>query len=119
MRLFSPFKMLLALVVTISALRIAYVAAGVRPSDAADVLTPICLGLAVVLWVMEDARLRRRVPCFDFGFLIAFFFPVSLCWYVFWSRGWKGIFTLAGVFGLMIFPQAAAVIAWVLLYNPA
>ncbi len=117
MRLFSPFKVLVALVFVVSALRIAYVVTGAAPSAAAEFLTPFCLGLAFILWVVEDARVRRRVPCYDFAFLVAVFFPVSVLWYVVWSRGWWGLVTLVAIFGLMILPQLSAVVAWVLMYD--
>jgi hypothetical protein len=117
MKFFTPFKVLLALVITVSALQVAYVATGARQSDAAEMLTRFCLGLAFVLWIMEDARLRHRVPCYDFGFLVAIFFPVSLVWYVFWSRGWKGFLTLGGIVGLMVLPTLSAGVASIVVYQ--
>jgi hypothetical protein len=119
MRRYTPLKVLLALVVTISAQQVAYVAVGERPSAAADMLTAFCIGLGFILWVVEDARLRRCVPCYDFGFLITVFYPVSVFWYVFWSRGWRGFFTLAGMFVLIFLPWVSAIVAWTLIYNPA
>jgi hypothetical protein len=45
----------------------------------------------VVAGIEADARRRHRTPCFDFGWLVAMFWPVSLVWYCFRSRGWRGM----------------------------
>jgi hypothetical protein len=110
---------LCASVAAFSAFQIVYVVAGVATSEAADRLNSVGLALAFVLWVVADARRRRCVPCYDFGFLVAVFFPVSLLWYLLWSRGWRGTFLLAALFGLLLLPWLAAVIAWVLMYGRA
>jgi hypothetical protein len=35
-------------------------------------------------------------------------FPVSIAWYCFWSRGWRGIKLLLGLGGLLFLPIFAA-----------
>jgi hypothetical protein len=108
---------MLATSVAFSALLVAYVAGGKLPSDDAERLTSISLTWALVVWVIADARIGRRTPCYDFGFLVAVFFPVSLVWYVLWSRGWRGFLTLGALFGLVILPWVSASVAWVLRYG--
>lgn len=119
MRRLGPFGVLSATVAAFSTFQAAYVVAGVTPSGAADQLTSLGLTLAFLLWVVADARRHRRVPCYDFGFLVAVYFPFSLLWYVLWSRGWRGIFTLAALLGLMCLPWLAPDIARVLMHGLA
>lgn len=109
--------LLLVTVVAISALQAAYMASGVVPSTESQYLWSFGLALAFIVWVDSDASLRRKVPCHDFGFLVAVFFPVSLVWYAFWSRGWRGFYVLAGLFGLMLLPWLSALACWVMLHG--
>jgi hypothetical protein len=117
MRRRAPLGVLLVLVLAISAVQIGYVATGATPSDTAALLTSVGLALAFILWMEADAHLRHQVPCHDFGFLVAVFFPISLLWYVFWSRGRLGVLVLLGLLGLMLLPLLSAVAASVLLYG--
>ena len=112
MRRIGPSGMLVATVAALSAFQVPYAAAGVPPSAAAAMLTSNGLSLAFILWVAEDARARRCVPCFDFGFLVAVFFPASLVWYVLWSRSRRGVRTLIALAGLMLLPWLSAVVTW-------
>jgi hypothetical protein len=73
--------------------------------------------LAFVLWMELDARKRGILPCYDFGFLAMFVFPASLAWYVFWSRGLRGVFLLLGLLGLMVLPWVSAFVTWVLVHG--
>lgn len=114
MRRLGPMGILVATVASCSAFLVAYVAIDSAPSQGAQQLTSFGLSLAMVLWVMADARRGRRTPCYDFGFLVAAFFPVSLVWYVVWSRGRRGLLTLGALFGLMLLPWVSASVAWAL-----
>jgi hypothetical protein len=109
----GPLGILVATVAACSAFLVAYVAIGTAPSQTAEQLTSFGLSLAFILWVVADARKGRRTPCYDFGFLVAALFPVSLVWYVVWSRGRRGWLVLGGLFGLMLLPWASAFVAWV------
>lgn len=112
----GPWGLLIASVVVVSAIQVAYVVAGVVPSDGATQLSMSTLGLAFVLWVVTDARRRRIVPCHDFGFLVMLLMPVTLVWYAFWSRGGRrGLAVLAALFGLMYVPSLSALACWMLL----
>jgi hypothetical protein len=114
MRPLAPMAVLVAAVAASSVFFIAHVAAGPPPSETVQALTSLALVLSFVLWVMADARSRRRIPCYDFGFLVAVFFPASLVWYVLWSRGWRGLLTLAALIGLMLLPSVCGTVAWII-----
>ena len=114
-----PLGLLLSTVALLSAIQFGSVALGATDTDALARLTSFGLSLAFVIWVMADAQSRRRTPCFEFGFLVAVYFPVSLAWYVFWSRGWRALFTLAGFFVLMLLPGLSAIVAWIIRYRLA
>jgi len=93
------------------------IAAGVTASDAAMQLGLTVWGLLVVLWVSYDARRATGTPCFDFAFLVAAFFPVSVAWYCFRSRRWRGAFTFGKLLFLFILPYLAASVLWMILYG--
>lgn len=67
--------------------------------------------------VVGDARSGNRIPCYDFGFFCFVLLPITLPWYCFWSRGWRGVFLLAALYGLGIAPYVVAAIAWEVLYG--
>jgi hypothetical protein len=117
MKRYGPLAMLLIAVAMVSALQVAYTTTGATASDAAAVLMSLVLGMAFIIWMVADARVRRQTPCYDFGFLVAVFFPVSLLWYVVWSRGWRGTLTLAALLGLMLLPWLSAAAAWIIRYG--
>lgn len=109
------FGVLLLPVAAVSMLQMIYVAVGATPSGLASILFQFSLVWAFILWVDADARHRHIVPCHDFGFLVAVFFPVSLIWYVFWSRGRRGFLALGGLLGVMILPSISAAIVWAMI----
>jgi hypothetical protein len=69
-------------------------------------------GLMLILWMDADARRRRMLPCYDFGFLAGVFFPFSLVWYCIWSRGWRGVFVFIGLLTLFIAPYTITGLLW-------
>ncbi len=119
MRPLRPLGILLATVALLSTIQFGSVIIGATHTESLARLTSFGLSLAFVIWVMADAQSRRRTPCFEFGFLVAVYFPVSLAWYVFWSRGWRAVFTLGGFFVLMLLPGLAAIVAWIIRYRLA
>ncbi len=114
MKTIRSLGIVLVTVVLLSTFQFVYAAAGAAPPENVAQLASVAFVLACVLWIMADARRRRQTPCFDFGFLVAVFFPISLVWYVFWSRGTRGILLLAAFAGLMFLPGFATVAAWLL-----
>jgi hypothetical protein len=117
MKTIRTFGMVFATVGLLSAVQFAYSAAGAPLPDAVGRLASIAFVLACVFWIMTDAQRRRQTPCYDFGFLVAVFFPISLVWYAFWSRGARGILLLAAFLGLMVLPSMSAVAAWLLRFG--
>lgn len=117
MRWLRPLVILTMTAGAATALLVAHVVAGRTPSETVQQLILLGLALAIVLWMTLDARLRHRTPCYDFGFLAAIFFPVSVVWYVFWSRGWKGLLTLVGLIGLWVVPWLSAMGVWIFRYG--
>jgi hypothetical protein len=88
------------------------------PPEGARWILAFSTALLVVYWIVADARGRRCVPCFDFGYLLAISLPFSLIWYAFWTRGWRGILRLLAIVGAIYGPWLCATILWVLLHSP-
>ncbi len=117
MRPLVPMAILVAAVAATSAFLITQVFVRPAPSDEVVFLTSFGVGLALILWVTMDARSRRQTPCYDFGFLVGIFFPASLVWYVLWTRGWRGLLTLAALLGLMLLPWLCAFVTAIIRYG--
>jgi hypothetical protein len=114
MRRFDPWCVLIALSLALSVLQVASLTARAPVPEGLNVLISYTWSFYIIYWVVRDARKRRRIPCHEFGFLVAVFLPVSLAWYVFWTRGWRGIGPLAGLFGLANLPSIAWHVTWML-----
>jgi hypothetical protein len=69
---------LIAFSVALTAGFATYLLAGLSISPAFEGLASLGSALMLVFWVDADARRRRRVPCFDFGFLVGLLFPLSV-----------------------------------------
>lgn len=109
----GPMAWLILIVATSSVVRMLRVlspAAAAHPTDGQVV--DLAFGFALRAWVVGDARRLRAVPCLDFGFLVAAFFPPSIAWYALWSRGWRGVPLLADLLGLACLPRVLALITW-------
>jgi hypothetical protein len=115
-KLFGP---ILVLGIAQAACGLAY--AEMQAEIPAGVSRLLALGmtLLIVYWIVADARRRRCVPCFDFGFLLAISLPLSLVWYAFWTRGWRGFLLLLTLLGLIYGPWVLAVIAWAVFHAVA
>ena len=114
---FHRHALLLLPVAAISGLASAYAMTGARPSEQNTILFEICLVLGLILWIEADARRRGILPCHDFGFLVGVFFPVSVVWYAFWSRGRKGLLLLLSLLGLWMVPAITSSLAWFVVYR--
>jgi hypothetical protein len=107
MRAFGPLFIFATL---LSLFNAAYILLGHSPSPSATLLLGYAQSLFILLWLMGDARRRRCTPCYDFGFLLAVYLPLSAVWYLLWTRGWKGIVWILGFIGLLYFPWVFAII---------
>jgi hypothetical protein len=103
---FGPLLGLTAINISLASM---YVATGKPPDEFLSFAGRIQL-LFVIYWVLLDARRRRQIPCHDFGFLMAVFLPVSLGWYLIWTRGLKGLLLLGLFATLIIAPAFCAMI---------
>jgi Cobalt uptake substrate-specific transmembrane region len=119
MRTIASLGIVFITVVMHSVLQCGYVWAGQAPPDNFAQLGSLAFALACVLWAVADAQKRRKTPCFDFGFLVAVFFPISLIWYALWSRGVRGFLLLAALLGLMFIPWLSAIVVFVLRHGLA
>jgi hypothetical protein len=108
MRAISTFGPLLVLSAMLAIPVSMYAAAHQEPPENLVRLTGIAQAVLILYWVLVDARLHHRVPCHDFGFLVAVYMPVSLVWYVLWSRGLRGLLVLGGLIFLLSAPQLCA-----------
>src|SRR6059058_5280417 len=79
----------------------------IPPNDVSTVLG-LAWTILLLMWMEADARQRRQVPCFDFGFLAYLAFPLSVAWYCLWSRGWRGLLVLLGLVCLVSMPFIVA-----------
>ena len=61
-------------------------------------------GIFALLWITDDAHRRRCTPCFDFGFLMWYLFPLTLLGYLVWTRGWWGLIVFVGVLAVIYVP---------------
>ena len=112
LREFSP---LLLFAGVASAGRSLYVATGTTPARSFELLISLGFTWAVIAWIMGDIRRRRLAPCHEFGFLVAVTLPVSLIWYLFWTRGWKGAGVLVTMMGVAFLPSLVATGIWIAL----
>ena len=115
----NPMAHLVAFAAGLTACLCIYLLAGVSVSRPFADLSAVGWSIMVVLWADADARRRLRVPCFDFGFLLAVYFPLSVAWYCMWSRGWRGVLLIGGLLALVVVPYAVAGVVWLVLYGRA
>jgi len=111
-----PLAPLIAMALVTAADLCAYVSIGRSPSPGVGLLLEFGWALMLVLWMDADARKLRRLPCYDFGMMVAIFFPLSLVWYCLWSRGWRGLLVLLMLLALFVVPYVIAAVLWGVLY---
>jgi hypothetical protein len=87
---------------------VAYVLYDAAPAPAIQFALAYIWALLSLWWITTDARRHDRTPCFDFGFLCLVYYPLSLPWYCFWSRGWRGLSTLLLLASLWALPVVFA-----------
>jgi hypothetical protein len=95
---------LLLLAFSLSAFNSLYVFSGVPYSLLADFIVVYTLPLAIMTWVVWDARSRHCTPCYDFGFLVYLGWIVAIPGYLVWTRGWRGLLILGGFVVLLLLP---------------
>ena len=67
--------------------------------------------MVLAWWVSFDWRAcELRVP-FEFDAFVFFAWPFLVPWYLYRTRGWRGLLLVAGIYGLYILPFLATAIA--------
>ena len=96
-----------------------YIWMGTEPPMVADVIASYLMPIGFAAWVQADARLRGCTPCFDFGTFVMFAWPITVPWYLIWTRGWRGLLITLMFLGLLLFPFVLATVVWIqLAINP-
>ncbi len=108
--LLHPFSPLVCYATGLCVCSIAYAAAGYPPPRTFEPFASRGWRLLMAIWIVADAHHRRRLPCYDLGFLCLLFFPVSLLWYCLWSRRWRGLLTLGLILLLWLIPAMVALV---------
>jgi hypothetical protein len=112
-----PLTPLILFSVALTGLLTVCLVSGESPSTPFKAVASFSWSMLLALWIIIDARRRSRVPCFDFGLFCYLFLPVVVPWYCFWSRGWRGVLTLAALAGLWLAPYLVASVVWLALYG--
>jgi hypothetical protein len=90
-----------------------YVVLGASPSPLQMTLLPSTMAFFMMLWVLEDAHRQQGFPCYDFGFFVALGFPLSVVWYLLWTRGFRGWLVIGMFVALYFMPWLFAIAVWV------
>ncbi len=114
--LVHPLAPLVILSMMTGLLLAAHVVVSINLSPITEFLLSFGWSLMLVLWMDTDARSRRRVPCYDFGMLAGLTFPLSVIWYCFWSRRWRGVLFLLLLGGLYFAPFIGARLLYALVW---
>ncbi len=117
MRWLGSFGPLLGLSAIVAVFASMYVLLGVRPPEDFERVVSSMQGLFIVYWIVTDARRRRKIPCHDFGFLVATSLPISLIWYLVWTRGFRGLWLIVLLVILISLPSLFATTIWYVKYN--
>jgi len=104
---------IVVLAATESVILSSYVLFDASPSPLQVMLLSSAISFFMILWVLEDAHRRQGFPCYDFGFLVALGFPLSVVWYLLWTRGFRGLLVIAIFLGLYLAPWLCAISVWV------
>ena len=81
---------------------------GRHPSDSTQLLSTLVFRLKVVCWVQVDARALRYHAPFDFDAFVFFAWPFVVPYYLYRTRGARGLLFSAGILALAIIPEVAA-----------
>jgi hypothetical protein len=112
-----PLAPLFVFSVALTGFLLFYLTAGIAPSYAFQVAASLAWAILVAMWVVEDARRRTSVPCYDFGFICYLLLPIAIPWYCFSSRGWRGAGLLLMNIAFWVGPQLVVMAIWLLRYR--
>lgn len=87
-----------------------YAALRVVPSAPLGVFLTAAPTLAVILWLVKDARRTGVGAVTDLGYFLVLAWPVVIPWYAFKTRGSKGWALIGLLFGLILAPYIGQVL---------
>jgi len=101
-----------------SAMLSGYLFADIEPPALMIDLWGKVFGFWVLIGIQNDARLRKKTPCYDFGFLLWVTASISVPWY-FWSTHgfFKGMLILLLFLFLLTLPEIVLQLVWVARYG--
>jgi hypothetical protein len=73
--------------------------------------------IAVILWLQKDARRTGVVATLDWGVFLWIAWPLVIPWYAWRTRGRPGWHLTLGLFGLILSPSIASLVAAWLAYG--
>jgi hypothetical protein len=79
-----------------------------NPSESTQLLWRLAFSLILVCWVRVDARAQRYSPRFDFDAFVFFGWPIAVPYYLYRTRGARGLVFGAGIWALNLAPTLAA-----------
>lgn len=82
----------------------------VGPPYYSGLLYPIAFSLLLTGWVRVDRRTHSFSAPFEFDAFVYFAWPIFVPYYLFRTRGWKGLIFGVGICGLSVAPMIVAVI---------
>ena len=101
-RFLSETVLLWIFLVVYAFVRAAYDSARIGPPAGPELAARVYLPWLIASWVSSDARRRNRGLCYDYDSFLFFAWPVLLPCYLFQSRGWRALLTLAGFVALYL-----------------
>jgi len=84
---------------------------GLAPSREAVLLSSFLFRLILSWWVFADRRARRFAAPFEFEAFVFFAWPLLVPYYLYKTRGGRGLVLFAGIWVLDLIPFVAADIA--------
>jgi hypothetical protein len=78
------------------------------PPRTAEKLWTFEFGLVLAWWVSVDRRVRDFSVPFEFDAFVFFAWPFILPYYLYRTRGRRGLFLVTGIYGLFLMPYLTA-----------
>ena len=80
-------------------------------SEEVELLWTLEFRIVLACWVSVDRRIRGFGVPFDFDALVFFAWPFIIPYYLYRTRGRRGLFLVTGIYGLYLLPYLTAQIA--------
>jgi hypothetical protein len=84
---------------------------GLGVPGAAELLWTFEFRIVLAWWVSVDRRIRGFSVPFEFDALVFFAWPFIVPYYLYRTRGRRGLFLVTGIYGLYLLPYLTAQIA--------